>query len=244
MSRQQSRVNARYEPTRIAMEVLGVSTDTLRKWHSEGKIEAIRTSETSQRLYNVEGFVNRFRTGSLASFTNDEKRIIGYCRVSTRSQANDLTRQVESMRERYPNSIIVEDVGSGINWNRKGLQSIIRQVLAGEVSDVVIHHRDRLCRFAFELLEFLFDQCGTKIVVLEQIGNEQNLDQELADDLLSIIHIFSCKKMGRRRYQNKTTNSGNLENVRAETDKGSDRTVERMDEHLSMDGKPSDSRLQ
>jgi predicted site-specific integrase-resolvase len=109
------------------------------------------------------------------------------------------------MREQYPSAIIIDDIGSGINWKRKGLQSIIKQVIDEDVGSIVIHHRDRLCRFAYELIEFFFQQFGTKIVVLDQETYQPNLDQELSDDLLSIIHIFSCKKMGRRRYK---TNQG------------------------------------
>jgi predicted site-specific integrase-resolvase len=140
--------------------------------------------------------------------TSCQKKTICYCRVSSRHQKDDLQRQIASMRERYPSAIIIDDVGSGINWKRKGLQSVIKQVIEEDVGTIVIHHRDRLCRFAYELIEFFFGQFGTSILVLDQETSEPGLDQELSDDLLSIINIFSCKKMGRRRYK---TNQGSNE---------------------------------
>jgi predicted site-specific integrase-resolvase len=92
------------------------------------------------------------------------------------------------MREQYPSAIIIDDIGSGINWKRKGLQSIIKQVIDEDVGSVVIHHRDRLCRFAYELIAFFFQQFGTKIVVLDQETYQPNLD-DLEDK-----KVFNCSQ--------------------------------------------------
>jgi predicted site-specific integrase-resolvase len=97
---------------------------------------------------------------------------------------------------------VVTDVGSGINWKRKGLKTILDKAMHRDISEVVVAHRDRLCRFAFELLEWILDQNRVKLVVLDEENGESN-DKELSDDILSIIHVYSCRKMGRRRYKNK-----------------------------------------
>jgi predicted site-specific integrase-resolvase len=96
----------------------------------------------------------------------------------------------------------VSDVASGINWKRKGLKTLLEQSLSGNISEIVVAHRDRLCRFAFELLEFIFQLNDTRLIVLDQETN-QSSDRELADDILSIVHVYSCRSMGKRRYQNK-----------------------------------------
>jgi predicted site-specific integrase-resolvase len=114
------------------------------------------------------------------------------------------------MAELYPNYEIIKDIGSGINWKRSGFQRIITETLKGGVQEVVVSHRDRLCRFSFELVESIFKTCNTKLVV--QNNEETKSDnEELAEDLLSIIHIFNCRQMGRRRYTNnkKDTNTTN-----------------------------------
>jgi predicted site-specific integrase-resolvase len=91
-----------------------------------------------------------------------------------------------------------------------------------DISEVVVAHRDRLCRFAFELLEWILDQNGVKLVVLDEENGESG-DKELSDDILSIIHVYSCRKMGRRRYKNNENTS--LSNSRTEEDN------EELDEH-------------
>jgi predicted site-specific integrase-resolvase len=131
-----------------------------------------------------------------------EKKKICYCRVSSSKQMDDLERQENYFRSIYPGHQLVTDIGSGINWKRKGLQAILEQAMSGIISEIVVAHRDRLCRFAFELLESIFSRCQVKLVVLDA-QEHQSSDSDLADDILSIIHIYSCRSMGKRRHQNK-----------------------------------------
>jgi predicted site-specific integrase-resolvase len=101
---------------------------------------------------------------------------------------------------------VVEDTGSGINWKRKGLKTILGQSMSGDIEEVVVAHRDRLCRFGFELIEWILESNGVKLTVLDR-ENSKSPDEELTDDILSIIHVYSCRKMGQRRYkvsENKT----------------------------------------
>jgi predicted site-specific integrase-resolvase len=118
---------------------------------------------------------------------------------------------------------LVADVGSGINWKRKGLTYLLEQSMQGNISEIVVAHKDRLCRFAFELLSFIFKQNNTQLIVLNQETSESN-SRELADDILSIIHVYSCRAMGKRRYSNKK----NQDLSKQETDTD----VKELDGHL------------
>ena len=129
---------------------------------------------------------------------------------------DDLERQKDFFRQQYPTYELVTDIGSGINWKRKGLNSILDASMLGYIEEVVVAHRDRLSRFAFELIEHILVTNKVKLVVLDS-STEESQDNELADDILSIIHVYSCRNMDRRRYKNKkntnipitTTNTDN-----------------------------------
>ena len=109
------------------------------------------------------------------------------------------------MREKFPDHTIIKDYGSGLNFKRKGLKTILEQAMSGEIEEIVVAHRDRLCRFAFELIEEFFSLFNTPIMVINQ-REQNNPDTELAEDILAIIHVFSCKKMGQRSYKTKKDN--------------------------------------
>jgi len=184
-----------------ATELLQITPKTLRIWDKEGKIRTFRTP-SGQRRYNLTDIQNIMGRNP----SHDQKEKICYSRVSSSKQVDDLTRQTAFFQSKFPNHIMVTDVGSGINWKRKGFKTILDKAMHHTISEVVVAHRDRLCRFAFELLEWIFHQNGVKLVVLDQ-ENEQSTEQELSDDILSIIHIYSCRKMGKRRYKNKENTS-------------------------------------
>jgi len=142
-------------PSRRAAKELGVTANTLRKWANEEKIKHIKTP-TGQRLYDI------------GSFTKKERAKICYCRVSSSKQRDDLERQVEYMRQRFPDYEIVEDVGSGLNYKRKGFITLLERICNGDVEEVVVAHRDRLCRFGFELIKWLIEQNSGKLMVLNK----------------------------------------------------------------------------
>jgi len=123
-----------------------------------------------------------------------------YARVSTKSQEKDLERQVEFLRERYPENRIVKDIGSGLNWKRKGLRALLEQILKGNINEIVVTYKDRLCRFGFELFKFIIEKQGGKIIVL--CNDEESPEQELTNDLISIITVFSSRIYGLRKYKN------------------------------------------
>jgi predicted site-specific integrase-resolvase len=193
-----------YITTKKAKEISQVTVKTLRIWDKEGKVRTIRTTSNIRR-YNLKDIQNIVSYGP----PDEAKEKICYCRVSSRKQMDDLERQKNFFKHKYPNHVLVTDVGSGINWKRKGLKTILDKAMHGDISEVVVAHRDRLCRFAFELLEWIFKRNGVKLVVLDE-EKDHSSDQELADDILSIIHVYSCRKMGKRRYKNKNTENSTI----------------------------------
>ena len=180
-----------------AKELLHITDKTLRIWAEEGKIGCIRTPSNVRR-YNSKD-IKRILNGGI---TPPEKQKICYCRVSSTKQMDDLKRQEDFFRQKYPSYVLVTDIGSGINWKRKGLKTILEQSMQGNISEIVVAHRDRLCRFAFDLLEYIFSANGVKLLVLNETKGESS-SKDLADYVMSIVHIYSCREMGRRRYKSK-----------------------------------------
>ena len=178
-----------YLPSRKAAERLGLHPNTLRTYADQGKIPHYRNS-AGQRLYDVDAYLR----GSIPAET------VCYCRVSSARQRDDLQRQVDFMRERYPDARIVTDVGGGLNFHRKGLVALLERLHRGAKLRIVVAHRDRLARFGFDLIEWMAEQNGGEIVVL---GNtDHSPEQELTEDILAILHTFSCRLHGLRRYRN------------------------------------------
>ncbi len=174
-------------PSRKAVKHLGVCANTLRKWADDGKIRYIR-NPAGQRLYDV----------SSIEQSSSTCKSYCYCRVSSNKQKDDLERQKEFMRKHYPNYEIISDIGSGINFKRKQFLWLLEQTSLGNVKEVVVAHRDRLCRFGFELIEWFFTKHNVKLMVLDD--SKSSPQQELVTDLLSIITVFSCRIHGLRKY--------------------------------------------
>lgn len=178
--------------TKKACEILGVHPNTLRNWAKEGKINYVR-QEHGNRLYDVDEFLRRGKGQQRA-------RII-YTRVSSRNQKDDLANQVKYLRERYPSHELIEDIGSGLNFKRKGLNTLLERVMSGGVEEIVVSHRDRLCRFGFDFIRNIASKYNTRIVVLD--NTHLSPQDELVRDLVSIIHVFSCRIYGLRKYNRK-----------------------------------------
>jgi predicted site-specific integrase-resolvase len=192
----------KYLPSREACRILSIHPNTLRRYADNGTIEFFKT-ESGQRRYNVEAYLG----------LQQQTSTICYCRVSSSKQRDYLGRQVEFMQSRYPNTEIVKDIGSGLNYKRKGLKSILERAMRGDKLEIVVAHKDRLARFAgksfcatktfacegFELIEWIVQQSGGKVVVLKQTNLSP--EQELTNDLLSILHVFSCRMHGLRNYK-------------------------------------------
>jgi putative resolvase len=189
-----------------ASEILGVAQITLRIWDEKKLIETIRTPG-NKRMYNVKKYLASKEQGSNKDFVinvknlNKEKGKYIYARVSSLGQKNDLERQKELLKNQYPNYKLITDIGSGMNLNRRGLRQIIDNAIKGEVEEVVIVHKDRLCRFGYELIEDLIKKYSNgKITILEK-SNKKEPKEELVDDVLQIMNIFVAKINGMRKYR-------------------------------------------
>ncbi len=186
-----------YVPLRKAVQSLGLHPNTLRKYADQGKIDSIR-NEAGQRLFNVESYLRR----------TTQPTVVCYCRVSSRKQRDDLARQVQFMRERFPAAEIIQDIGSGLNFKRKGLQTLLERLMRGDKLTIVVAQRDRLCRFGFELFEFMAQHNGGSIVVLDQTVHSP--ESELTADLLAILDVFSRRISGLRSYRQKIKEDSSL----------------------------------
>jgi len=180
-----------YIPLRKARERLGLHGDTLRRYADEGYIKSIRT-KGGKRLFEVDEFIKGKSVDNIVT--------ICYCRVSSQKQKDDLQRQVEYMREKFSDAEIITDIGSGINYKRKGLKSILERAMQGDKLKIVVAYKDRLARFGTELIEYIINKNGGELLVLNRV--DMSPEQELSEDILQILHVFSCRINGMRKYGN------------------------------------------
>lgn len=175
--------------------MLNVTVKTLQNWDYSGKLIAKR-NPNNRRYYTFEQ-INKFLGKEKIE---SKKVVIGYCRVSSNKQKNDLDRQIENVKtymfSKGYQFEIIKDIGSGINYNKKGLNKLIQMVISNRVEKIVIAYKDRLLRFGFELVE---NVCKLYDVEIEIIDNtEKTEEQELVEDLVQIITVFSCRLNGKR----------------------------------------------
>lgn len=171
-----------------------VSELTLRRWAKKGKIDFTTTNGGHRRYF-------------IPNSATPNKFV--YCRVSSDKQKQDLERQVKFMHERYPDYTILQDVGSGLNFKRKHFLSLLQQVFERNVSEIVVASPDRFVRFNFDFFEWLCEQHGCKLKTLRR-AVDKSPEQELSEDLLSIITIFVARNNGRRRYSIEKSKDPNL----------------------------------
>ena len=178
-------------------KAIGKTTKTLRNWDKNGKLKPVRVEDTGYRYYSQEQ-LNHFLGLKLEKQIN--KKIIGYCRDSSHKQKDDLERQIENVKTyMYAKGYqfeIITDIGSGINYNKKGLNQIIDMVTNSEVEKIVVLYKDRLIRFGYELIENLCNKFGTTIEIID--NTEKSEQQELVEDLVQIVTVFSCRLEGKR----------------------------------------------
>lgn len=175
-------------------KMLGVSPQTLRNWDKLGKLKPHHVTSSGYRYYS------QFDIDKFLKIPTQEKITIGYCRVSSNKQKDDLQRQIENMNiylmaQGKPFKII-SDIGSGINYNKKGLQELIRLITENQVDKIVVLYKDRLLRFGFELVEYIASLYSCKIEIVDT--TEKTEQEELIEDLIQIITVFSCKLQGKR----------------------------------------------
>ena len=189
--------NDEYITATKVREKYKVSSNTLRNWSIVGKVKFVRPNN-GNRLYHQEDIKRIFGEES-----TDTRKSICYARVSSFKQKDDLERQKEKLKKHYNNYEVISDIGSGLNFKRKGFNSILEQVLKGNIREIVVTYKDRLCRFGFEMFEFVCKNKGTNIVVLNKTDDLEDETEELQEDLLAIITFFTAKHHGKRSYKNK-----------------------------------------
>lgn len=178
-----------------AKRVLGVTTLTIQRWDKAGKIRVVRTAGGRRRIPESE--VRRLLS------VREERIVTGYARVSSSTQKDDLQRQketIESYAKRNNIQIqILQDIGSGLNEKRKQYLKLIEMVVHRKTSQVIVAYKDRLTRFGFETLETIFSSFGTNITVLNT--EDKTPQQELVDDLITVISYFAGKLYGMRSHR-------------------------------------------
>lgn len=175
-------------------KLINRTPQTLRNWDKSGKLKPHHLGSNGYRYYSHE------QLNELLGIKTNNKKIVGYCRVSSNKQKDDLQRQTENM-EKYLQSlsndyIIVQDIGSGINYTKKGLRKLLQMINHQEVEKVVVFYKDRLLLFGFEIVEYVANLNGCEIEVLD--STEKTDEQELVEDLIQIVTVFSCRLQGRR----------------------------------------------
>ncbi|MGF0469727.1 IS607 family transposase [Lysinibacillus sphaericus] len=189
----------RYSIRKFA-DLIDVNPQTLRNWDKEGKLKpAYVNPDTGYRYYSEEQLQEQL--GKIA----EEKIVVGYCRVSSKKQQADLERQVQNMKtyllaQGKPFKIVT-DIGSGIHYNKKGLNEVIDLVMDKKVSKIVVLYKDRLVRFGYELIKNICDKNNVSIEIIDH--NEKSEQEEVVEDLVQIITVFSCKLQGKRSKKTK-----------------------------------------
>ena len=182
-----------------ASKLIGVAVSTMRRWESEGRLIPERT-EGGHRRYDRDALLN------YKYHKENVKLTVGYCRVSSSDQREDLSRQVKTVSDycaaKGYQFKIIQDLGSGLNYNKKGLKELIELICHKEIEKVVINYKDRLIRFGYEIIEQL---CFINDVDIEIINysEDKNHEEELVEDVLSVITVFSARLYGSGSHKTK-----------------------------------------
>lgn len=181
---------------------LGVTPEHVRTMHRTGEVIPARISEKGTRYYSEE----QLRELKNSRTPRREEKVVAYCRVSTKSQRDALEKQVDNVKSyMYAKGYsfeVITDIGSGINYENKGLQELISLINSNQVTKVVILHKDRLVQFGFELIQLLCDLHDVKIEIID--NSERSNEEELTDDLIEIITVFANRLYGSRSKKTKT----------------------------------------
>lgn len=178
---------------------VGVNVVTLRRMEKSGELIPFHVSSGGTRYYSIEQLKYFGKT------SNENKLVVGYCRVSTPSQKDDLENQVNSVKSymiaRGYQFEIIEDIGSGINYDKRGLKNLIDKINNQEISRVVVLYKDILIRFGFEMIEYLCHINGVELEIIDH--TDKSKEEELTDDLIKIITVFANRLYGQRSKKTK-----------------------------------------
>ena len=184
-------------------KILGITAVTLNTYINQGKIKFTKIN-SRHYIYNDEDVYKL-----IGIKTEKHKKInVSYARISNKFRKSDLKEQSNRIYEfSIKNNLILnnqfEDIKSGMSFDRPQFKEMVKMVIEGKIGVIVIENKDRLCRFGFELIEELFKYYGTKVIIISDNIQNKTYEQELTDDLISIIHYFSMKSYSHRRKLNK-----------------------------------------
>ncbi len=206
-------------PIRKAIQELGVHPNTLRRWENEGKITPHRT-QAGQRRYNIADIRALLQANAAADAANAdnaadngaaaaaavvdpepkpvENKVV-YCRVSSAKQRADLQRQQTFMQRKYPTYEVVSDVSSGTHYNRPGMQRLLERIMRREITAIAAYSKDRIGRFGYDLFARICEFHGVELIIIKSEDNSPQ--EELADDIITIVTSFAAKAHGMRKYR-------------------------------------------
>lgn len=188
---------------------VGLTTASLRRMHQSGECIPYHITKGGTRYYSLD------QLKDFSTADKKEKLVIGYCRVSTSSQKNDLETQINNVKSymyaKGYNFEIISDIGSGINYKKKGLQELLDKINDQKISKIIVLYKDRLIGFGFELIEYL---CKINNIEIEIIDNtKQSKEQELSDNLIQIVTVFANQLYGQCSKKTKQLINGVKQNV-------------------------------
>ena len=180
-----------------ASSLLGVSVVTLRRWNKLGKLNSFRTF----------GNHRRFNLNDILDIINPSKNKlhVAYARVSSHDQKKDLDTQIKRLElfiDKNEHKMLISDLGSGLNYKKNGLKKLINLITSSQINTLYLTHKDRLLRFGSELIFSLCNKFGTKVVIVDAVISS-TFEQELAQDVIELMTVFSAKLYGKRSHKNK-----------------------------------------
>lgn len=187
-----------------ASKVLGVTIQTLRNWDKKGLLKPDELTKGGERRYKLETLKNINKN---IVFNTDKLKTIAYARVFSHEQKDDLVRQIQVL-ELYCSKQgfdyeIIQDLGSGMNYYKKGLTRLLNLILEGQVKRLVLAHKDRLLRFGAELVFAICEAKEVEVIIINKGEESVKFEEELAKDVLEIITVFSARLYGSRSKKNK-----------------------------------------
>ena len=189
-----------------AAKMLGVHVQTLRNWEKSGKLKPDSISPGGTRRYNSDTIM-RISGKELIKIEKDDRVTIAYARVSSQDQKEDLKRQAQVLElycaEHGYRYELITDLGSGMNYYKKGLTSLINRILGDGVKRLVLTHKDRLLRFRAELIFSICEAKGVEVVIINKGEDKASFEEDLAKDVLEIITVFSARLYGSRSGKNR-----------------------------------------
>ena len=180
-----------------ASSLLGVSVVTLRRWNKLGKLNSFRTF----------GNHRRFNLNDILDIINPSKNKlhVAYARVSSHDQKKDLETQIKRLElfiDQNEHKMLISDLGSGLNYKKNGLKKLINLITSSQINTLYLTHKDRLLRFGSELIFSLCNTFGTKVVIVDAVISP-TFEQELAQDVIELMTVFSAKLYGKRSHKNR-----------------------------------------